>query len=148
MAESKTKKHPSKGFTAEEKAAMRERVKELKASKSRADAEKDVLAKIAEMPKSDRAMAKRLHAIVKDGKVVCVFQSADEVRDVRLQRHGEPRSGRHVADLLRAEGADRRRREEDRCAREEGGELTTSRRRQRRACFHRARPGVPGSPRA
>jgi uncharacterized protein YdhG (YjbR/CyaY superfamily) len=99
MAESKTKKHPSKGFTAEEKAAMRERVKELKASKSRADAEKDVLAKIAEMPKSDRAMAKRLHAIVKDsapdlaprtwygmpayakdGKVVCFFQSADKFK--------------------------------------------------------------------
>jgi uncharacterized protein YdhG (YjbR/CyaY superfamily) len=99
MAESKTKKHASKGFTAEEKAAMRERVKELKASKSRADAEKDVLAKIAEMPKSDRAMAKRLHAIVKDsapdlaprtwygmpayakdGKVVCFFQSADKFK--------------------------------------------------------------------
>jgi uncharacterized protein YdhG (YjbR/CyaY superfamily) len=99
MAESKTKKHPSKGFTAEERAAMRERAKELKASKSRADAEKDVLAKIAEMPKSDRAMAKRLHAIVKDsapdlaprtwygmpayakdGKVVCFFQSADKFK--------------------------------------------------------------------
>jgi uncharacterized protein YdhG (YjbR/CyaY superfamily) len=97
MAESKTKTKASKGFTAEEKAAMRERAKELKASKNRAEAEKDVLAKIAEMPKSDRVMAKRLHAIVKDsapdlaprtwygmpayakdGKVVCFFQSADK----------------------------------------------------------------------
>jgi uncharacterized protein YdhG (YjbR/CyaY superfamily) len=95
MAESKTKTKASKGFTAEEKAAMRERAKELKASKNRAEAEKDVLAKIAEMPKSDRVMAKRLHAIVKDSapdlaprtwygmpayakddKVVCFFQSA------------------------------------------------------------------------
>jgi uncharacterized protein YdhG (YjbR/CyaY superfamily) len=86
-----------KGFTTEEKAAMRERVKELKASKNRAEAEKDVLAKIAEMPKSDRVMAERLHAIVKDsapdlaprtwygmpayakdGKVLCFFQSADK----------------------------------------------------------------------
>jgi uncharacterized protein YdhG (YjbR/CyaY superfamily) len=95
----KTAGKASKGFTAEERAAMRERAKELKASKSRADAEKDVLAKIAEMPKSDRAMAKRLHAIVKDsapdlaprtwygmpayakdGKVVCFFQSADKFK--------------------------------------------------------------------
>jgi uncharacterized protein YdhG (YjbR/CyaY superfamily) len=87
----------SKGFSAEEKAAMRERVKELKASKDRAEAEKDVLTKIAEMPKSDRVMAERLHAIVKDsapdlaprtwygmpayakdGKVLCFFQSADK----------------------------------------------------------------------
>jgi uncharacterized protein YdhG (YjbR/CyaY superfamily) len=97
MAESKTKKNASKGFTAEEKAAMRERVKELKASNNKAEAEKDVLAKIAEMPKSDRVMAERLHALVKasapelaprtwygmpayakDGKVVCFFQSADK----------------------------------------------------------------------
>jgi uncharacterized protein YdhG (YjbR/CyaY superfamily) len=89
----------SKGFTAEERAAMRERAKELKASKSKADAERDVLEKIAEMPKSDRAMAKRLHALVKDsapelaprtwygmpayakdGKVLCFFQSADKFK--------------------------------------------------------------------
>jgi uncharacterized protein YdhG (YjbR/CyaY superfamily) len=87
----------SKGFTAEERAAMKERAKELKAGK--ADGESDVLAKIAEMPPSDRAMAKRLHAIVKasapalsprtwygmpayanDGKVVCFFQSADKFK--------------------------------------------------------------------
>ena len=96
MAERKPAK-ASKGFTAEEKAAMRERVKELKASKNKAEAEKGVLAKIAEMPKSDRVMAERLHAIVKDsapdlaprtwygmpayakdGKVLCFFQSADK----------------------------------------------------------------------
>ena len=82
-------------FSAEERAAMKERAQELKAEASRADGEKALLAKIAEMKGSDRAMAKRLHAIVKanapdlspktwygmpayarDGKVVCFFQSA------------------------------------------------------------------------
>jgi uncharacterized protein YdhG (YjbR/CyaY superfamily) len=86
-------------FTPEERAAMRERAKELKAASSKADAEKDVLAKIAEMPKPDRAMAERLHAIVKasapdlaprtwygmpayakDDKVVCFFQSAEKFK--------------------------------------------------------------------
>src|SRR5437016_2374073 len=60
-----------KGFTDEERAAMKERVQELKAEPRRgprakqADGESDVLAKIAEMPKPDRAMAERLHAIIK-----------------------------------------------------------------------------------
>ena len=86
-------RNKSNGFTDEERAAMKERARELKASKT--DGESDVLAKIAEMPKSDRAMAKRLHSIIKDsapslsprtwygmpayaqdGKVVCFFQSA------------------------------------------------------------------------
>jgi uncharacterized protein YdhG (YjbR/CyaY superfamily) len=90
-----------KGFTAEERAAMKERARELKAearaNKNKAEGESDVLAKIAEMPESDRMMAERLHAIVtasapalspktwygmpayaKDGKVVCYFQSADK----------------------------------------------------------------------
>jgi uncharacterized protein YdhG (YjbR/CyaY superfamily) len=81
------------GFTKEERAAMRERARETKAGK--ADGERDVLAKIAEMPDSDRVMAERLHALIKDaapalaprtwygmpayamdGKVVCFFQSA------------------------------------------------------------------------
>jgi uncharacterized protein YdhG (YjbR/CyaY superfamily) len=89
----------SKGFTDEERAAMRERARELKAearaSKNRAEGEKAVLAKIAEMPEPDRAMGERLHVIVqasapalwpktwygmpayaRDGKVVCFFQSA------------------------------------------------------------------------
>src|SRR5829696_4342312 len=88
----------SKGFTAEERAAMRERAKEQKAEAQRADGERAVLAKIAEMRGPDRAMAERLHEIVKasapalspktwygmpayankDGKVVCHFQSAEK----------------------------------------------------------------------
>ena len=88
----------SEGFTAEERAAMRERAKELKAEAQRADGERAVLAKIAEMQGPDRAMAERLHEIVKasapelspktwygmpayankDGKVVCFFQSAEK----------------------------------------------------------------------
>jgi uncharacterized protein YdhG (YjbR/CyaY superfamily) len=86
----------TKGLTAEERAAMRERVKELK---GKGEGEAAVLAKIAEMPKADRAMAKRIHAIVeaaapeliprtwygmpaysKDGKVICYFQSADKFK--------------------------------------------------------------------
>jgi hypothetical protein len=87
-------KKKSKGFTDEERAAMKERAQELKAAARRgpragkADGESDVLAKIAEMPKPDRAMAERLHAIVKssapayakDGKVVCFFQSAQKFK--------------------------------------------------------------------
>ena len=87
----------SKGFTAEERAAMKERAQELKAEARRADGESAVLAKIAEMPEPDRVMAERLHALIKasapalspktwygmpayakDGKVVCYFQSADK----------------------------------------------------------------------
>ena len=94
----------SKGFSDEERGAMKERVQELKAAARRgpragkADGESDVLAKIAEMPEPDRAMAERLHAIIKasapalspktwygmpayankDGKVVCFFQSAQK----------------------------------------------------------------------
>src|SRR5881227_1598964 len=95
----------SKGFTDEERAAMRERAQELKAAARRgpragkADGESDVLAKIAEMPKPDRTMAERLHAIVKasapalsprtwygmpayakDDHVVCFFQSAHKFK--------------------------------------------------------------------
>ena len=95
----------SKGFTDEERAAMKERAQELKSEARRgprakkADGEGDVLAKIAEMQEPDRAMAERLHAIVKasapalsprtwygmpayakDGKVVCYFQSADRFK--------------------------------------------------------------------
>lgn len=93
----------SRGFTAEEKAAMQERARELKAagrrSAGQADGEAEVLAKIAEMPRADRVMAERLHALVraaapelsprtwygmpayaKDGKVVCFFQSAHKFK--------------------------------------------------------------------
>lgn len=92
----------SDGFTDDERAAMKERAKELKAeartNKNRAEGESDLLAKIAEMPEPDRAMAARLHEIVtesaptlmpktwygmpayanNDGKIVCFFQSAQK----------------------------------------------------------------------
>ena len=85
------------GFTSEEKAAMKERAKELKANASKEAAEKDVLKKIAEMSADDRAIAERVHAIVKesapqlgmktwygqpaytrDGEVVVFFQAASK----------------------------------------------------------------------
>ena len=98
---SQSEKKGTQGFTDEERAAMKERAKELKAearaNKNRAEGESDVLAKIAEMPEPERAMAKRLHEIItasapllsprlwygmpayaKDGKVVCFFQSAQK----------------------------------------------------------------------
>ena len=91
MAEKK-----SKGFTPEERAAMKERAAELKAEARKADGESTLLAKVAEMKGKDRALAKRIHEIVKatapslepktwygmpawankDGKVVCYFQDA------------------------------------------------------------------------
>jgi uncharacterized protein YdhG (YjbR/CyaY superfamily) len=92
----------SKGFTDDEKAAMRERAREAKAEArgaSKAEGERDLLAKIREMRGPDRAMAERVHAIVtasapalepktwygmpayaKDGKVVCFFQSAQKFK--------------------------------------------------------------------
>jgi uncharacterized protein YdhG (YjbR/CyaY superfamily) len=89
----------SKGWTAEERAAAKAYARELKAEARGANDERAVLAAIAEMPKKDRAMAKRIHAIVKasaptlapktwygmpayakDGKVVCFFQSADKFK--------------------------------------------------------------------
>ena len=94
----------SKGFTDEERAAMKERAQELKAERrgpraAKADAESDVLAKIAEMPEADRAIAERLHALIKTsapalsprtwygmpayakgGKVVCFFQSGQKFK--------------------------------------------------------------------
>ena len=97
MAERKPAK---KTFTADERAAMKERAQELKAEAGKADGESALLAKIAEMKGSDRAIAKRVHAIVKraapdlspktwygmpayadkDGKVVCFFQSAQKFK--------------------------------------------------------------------
>jgi uncharacterized protein YdhG (YjbR/CyaY superfamily) len=89
----------SKGFTDEERGAMKERVQELKAAADKADGESAVLAKIAEMLGPDRAIGERLHAIIKasapalsprlwygmpayakDGKVVCFFQSAQKFK--------------------------------------------------------------------
>jgi uncharacterized protein YdhG (YjbR/CyaY superfamily) len=101
---STTRDTTEEGFTAEERAAMKERAKELKTSAKRgtrkaADGESDVLEKIAEMPKADRDLAERIHAIVKEnapelapktwygqpayaksGKVVLFFQSADKFK--------------------------------------------------------------------
>ena len=102
---STTTAKPSKGFTAEEKAAMRERAKELKAEaraeKDKAAGEADVLAKIAEMPESDRDMAERIHALVRtiapalsprtwygmpawaneQGKIICFFTPAAKFKE-------------------------------------------------------------------
>jgi uncharacterized protein YdhG (YjbR/CyaY superfamily) len=61
-----TTKKKSQGFTAEEKAAMRERARELKSAAEGEEAEREVLEKIAEMPDADRVMAERLHALVKE----------------------------------------------------------------------------------
>jgi uncharacterized protein YdhG (YjbR/CyaY superfamily) len=98
-AKSTTATKSKSAFTAEERAAMKEIAQERKAEARRADGESAVLAKIAEMQGSDRAMAKRLHAIIqasapalspktwygmpayaKDGKVVCYFQSAQKFK--------------------------------------------------------------------
>jgi uncharacterized protein YdhG (YjbR/CyaY superfamily) len=93
----------AKGFTDAEKGAMKERAKELKAEQrrdaARADGESELLAKIAEMPESDRVMAERIHAVVKasapalapktwygmpayakDGKIICFFQPAHKFK--------------------------------------------------------------------
>jgi uncharacterized protein YdhG (YjbR/CyaY superfamily) len=93
--ESTRRTSATKGFTEEERAAMKERAQELKADKKKADQEADLLAKIEEMEGTDRTMAERLHAIItenaptltaktwygmpayaKDGDVVCFFQPA------------------------------------------------------------------------
>jgi uncharacterized protein YdhG (YjbR/CyaY superfamily) len=87
----------TKRFTAEERAAMKERAQELKAAANKAEAEEAVIAKIAEMSEPDRTMAERLHAVItasapalsprlwygmpayaKDGKVICFFQPAQK----------------------------------------------------------------------
>jgi uncharacterized protein YdhG (YjbR/CyaY superfamily) len=86
-------------FTAEERAAMKERARELKAAKTKEEGERALLAKISEMPEPDRAMAERLHAIItksapslspktwygmpayaKDDEIVCFFKSADKFK--------------------------------------------------------------------
>jgi uncharacterized protein YdhG (YjbR/CyaY superfamily) len=95
----KAAQKPEKGFTGEERAAMRERARELRARAEMADEESDVLEKIAALSADDRAMAERLHAIIKasapelapklwygmpayakGGKVVCFFQSAQKFK--------------------------------------------------------------------
>lgn len=87
----------SAGYSAEERAAMKERARELKAEQEKADGESDALAKIAEMSEPDRTMAERIHALIKaaapaltaktwygmpayakDGKIVCFFQPKEK----------------------------------------------------------------------
>jgi uncharacterized protein YdhG (YjbR/CyaY superfamily) len=89
----------TKGFSAEEKAAMKERAKELKAAQTREEAERALLAKVADMPEPDRIMGERIHALIKEtapeltpklwygmpayyrnGKVLCFFQAADKFK--------------------------------------------------------------------
>ena len=98
MAQTKSTKKPT--FTAEERAALRETARERKAVKNKEEAERDVLAKIADMPDSDRAMAERIHALVKanapdlssrtwygmpayakEDKVVCFFKAASKFKE-------------------------------------------------------------------
>jgi hypothetical protein len=100
VAQKKSRTSASNGFTAAERAAMKERSRELKAARSgKADPEGEVLAKIAAMKGADRAMAERLHSLIKetapelapktwygmpayakDGKIVCFFQDANKFK--------------------------------------------------------------------
>lgn len=100
MSETPKKRTTTKsGFSAEERAAMKERAKELKASANREEAAKAVVEMIAEMPPSDRSLAERLHAIIlanaptldpklwygmpsyaREGKIVCFFQGAEKFK--------------------------------------------------------------------
>ena len=98
-AKSTTAKKSHEAFTAEERAAIKERVKETKAAADKADGESAVLAKIAEMQEADRAMGKRLHAVIKASaptilprlwygmpayakgdKIICFFQPAQKFK--------------------------------------------------------------------
>jgi uncharacterized protein YdhG (YjbR/CyaY superfamily) len=99
MAEKKAAKKSTQKFTKDERDAMRERARELKARAGKKDGESDVLEKLAAMPAADRAIGKRLHALIKasapelspktwygmpayakEGKVVCFFQSAQKFK--------------------------------------------------------------------
>ena len=99
MSTKKKAPKPATGFTDDERAAMKERAQEMKASAKNADGESEVLAKIAQMPQPDRGMAERLHALIKacapvlsaktwygmpawarDGNVVCFFQAASKFK--------------------------------------------------------------------
>jgi uncharacterized protein YdhG (YjbR/CyaY superfamily) len=99
MTEKKRAGKKSSGLSADEKAAMRDRMRELKAEAEKANDESAVLAKIAEMPESDRKIAERIHAIIrknapelspklwygmqayaKDGNVVCFFQNSQKIK--------------------------------------------------------------------
>jgi uncharacterized protein YdhG (YjbR/CyaY superfamily) len=96
---SKASGNASQGFSAEEKAAARERVRELKAEAANANGEMEVLAAIAKMPEPDRAIATKVHALIKaaepalapktwygmpayaiDGRLICFFQNAGKFK--------------------------------------------------------------------
>jgi hypothetical protein len=143
----------SNGFTDEERVAMKERAQELKAAARRrpgadkADGERAVLEKIAEMSEPDRDTASgsmrsskparrssrrnsgtgcpRMPRTARSSASPKRAEVQDEVRNVGLQRQGEPRRRRHVANRFRSTGVDRRRRGKDHRAREESGELKT-----------------------
>jgi uncharacterized protein YdhG (YjbR/CyaY superfamily) len=99
MNDTKSSAKATEGFTAEEREAMKERAREAKSASSRADGERDLLVKIAEMPEPDRSLAERVHAIVMasgpdlapktwygmpayamDGKLICFFQAASKFK--------------------------------------------------------------------
>ena len=163
----------SDGWTDEERAAMKERARELKAearaSKDKAAGERAVLAKIAEMPEHDRAMAERIHAIIKasapalapktwygmpayarDGKVVCFFQSADKFKaryatlgfddSANLDEGNMWPTSFALKELTDVEEA------QHRGAREEGGALKAALSRDRGLAMTRSEcwPGLPG----
>lgn len=140
------------GFTADERAAMKEHAKEQKKAARRASREekaaeavRDVLAKIAEMRNADRVMAERVHAVITanapslapklwygmpayalDGKVVCFFQSAEKFKPATprsVQRPGEAGRRRDVGVRIRPDRGDARGGGADRRTREAGGEL-------------------------
>src|ERR671935_2951797 len=100
MAEKKAAKRSTQKFTKEERDAMRERARELKAGAGKTDGESDVLEKLAAMPASDRAIGKRLHTLIKasapdlsprtwygmpayakEGKVVCFFRGGHKFKE-------------------------------------------------------------------
>ena len=147
MAETKPakgKQKASETFTAEEKEAMREAAKERRKSSRGKSGEADLLAKIAEMPDGERAMAERLHALItenapdlapktwygmpayaKDGDVVVFFQSAAKFKSryatLGFSDKANLDKGAMWPSSLRAEGADQDRREGDRRAGEARG---------------------------
>src|SRR5579885_3608162 len=133
----------SRGFTAEEKAAMKQRAKEQqaeeRASKDRAEGERDVLAKIAEMSEPDRTMAARIHEIIttnapdlsprtwygqpayaRDGKIICFFQPRQKF-NTRYATLGF----NDAANRLRPDGVNPRRRGADQRPYKESGKLLT-----------------------
>ena len=147
MTDARKPAKSTKVFSDEERDAILERAREQKADAKRAqnaDVEAEVLAKIAEMPGPDRVLGERLHALIKasapdlaprlwygparlfegrQGPVLLPGRAEvqDAILDSRLQRRGAARRRHHVADLLRAGGADRGRRGQDRSAHQEGG---------------------------